>query len=138
MNNGSSSFIDKNAESFVEWVICGSDGDIFIGKVINGTPNPGQEVYLNPCYKYSTFNVQVPQVDSLGRTVGMSIAVQESVTSPANCPGDVGMKIFLSWCVVNNENSIKTIERLVKVARDQQIAIRSAAAGISTAGRIKL
>ena len=128
-----------NENSYLEWVICGSsNGDTFVGKVITGNPNPGEIIYLNPCYKYSTFNIQVPQVDSLGRTVGMSIAVQESVTSPGNCPSDVGVKVAVEWSAINNEVLLKTIERLVKIARDQQIAIRSAAAGISNPGRIKL
>ena len=136
MNNGNG--MNFNDNNYLDWIICGCNGDIFVGKLVTGNANPGEEIYLNPCYKYSTFNVQVPQVDGLGRTVGMNIAVQESVTSPANCPGDVGVKMKVDWATVNNEHSLKTIERLVKVARDQQMAIRSAAAGISTAGRIKL
>lgn len=138
MNNGSNGGMSFNDNNYLDWVICGSKGEVFVGKVITGNANPGEEVYLNPCYKYNTFNVQVPQTDSLGRTVGINVAVQESVTAPANCPGDVGIKLIIDWAVVNNEVSLKTIERLVKVARDQQLAIRSAAAGISTTGRIKL
>ena len=130
-------------EDFSQWFIVGSSDNVFIGKVseaefAEGNVSPGKKVILNPCYQYKTHMMQIPQQDGMGRIVGYGLAMQEMVSTPAGLGKDVSMVVLLSWIMVDSKEVQENIARLVKIAREQQVAMRSAAAGIQTAGRVRL
>lgn len=128
-------------EDFSLWFICGSGADTFVGKISESeklTMEPGKNATLSPCYKYTTHMMQIPQQDSMGRIVGYGLAMQEMVSTPTGIGKDVSMTISVSWVMNHSKEVEENIARLAKIARDQQVAMRSAAAGIQTAGRIRL
>jgi hypothetical protein len=136
-------------EDFSLWFICGSGADTFVGKISEseklterlqsaGRMEPGKNATLSPCYKYTTHMMQIPQQDSMGRIVGYGLAMQEMVSTPTGIGKDVSMTISVSWVINHSKEVEENIARLAKIARDQQVAMRSAAAGIQTAGRIRL
>jgi len=128
-------------EDFSEWLICGSGSDVFVGKVSHCEEEnvyPGKSVSLSPCYQYKTHMMQIPQQDQMGRIVGYGLAMQEMMATPAGIGKDVSMVVLISWVMSDSKEVQENIARLVKIARDQQVAMRSAAAGIQTAGRVRL
>lgn len=142
-------------EDFGKWVICGNGGDVFVGKPVHRVPAAlslsgddrvefvvGKTCRLFPCYRYSTSNLSVPQADSRGQVTGVSMQTIEQVGSPSNAPCDVAVDIIPVWASIypltpglaEHEALKAHIQRLVKMAQDAQIAMRSAAAGIQLAG----
>lgn len=123
------------------YIVCGCQGETFLGKLepissidSNGTsvkPKVGYPISLFPCYKYVCNTLQLPQMDSMGRQVGVNIAMQEIVAAPCNTPTNVRVEVTPSWIADSSSPGFdKTIERLLKIVQDQQMAMRSAAAGI--------
>jgi hypothetical protein len=145
---------ESEKEDFGKWVVCGAGGEVFVGKPVTkrSALDPlveepldftvGKVCRLSPCYRYTTSNISVPQTDSAGRVVGVNVQVVEQVTSPSNAPCDVAIDIVPAWAspyplvpgLAEHEPLKAHIQRLVKVARDAQLAMRSAAAGIQIAG----
>jgi hypothetical protein len=145
---------DSEKEDFGKWVICGVGGEVFVGKPVAkmSTTDPRFEeplefavlksCRLSPCYRYSTTNISVPQTDASGRVVGVNVQMVEQVTSPSNAPCDVAIDVVPAWSspypltpgLIEHESLKAHIQRLVKIARDAQLAMRSAAAGIQLAG----
>jgi len=141
-------------EDFGKWVICGNGSDTFVGKPVNRVPaalslsgelsefSVGRNCRLFPCYRYTTSNLTVPQANERGQVTGVSMQTVEQVSGPSNAPCDVAIDIIPTWAsvhpltpgLVEHEALKSHIQRLVKMALDAQIAMRSAAAGIQLAG----
>jgi hypothetical protein len=156
-------------EDFGNWIICGVGSEIFVGKprvnrvpecvsanmtltekseaaeVTRKTADLGHPMWLFPCYKFSTINVNAPQQDSMGRVVGINVQVVEQVASPTGVPADIEIEVVAQWKTrwplrpgYKEDEAIKAhIMRLVKLGKDAQEAARAAAAGIAT-GRMRM
>jgi len=137
-------------EDFSDWIICGSNGETFVGRPVLEVQRPriaaGDRVVLSPCYRYETTKVPVPQADMHGRVTGVSVQVAEIIGSPANAPCDVETELLLSWVskyprqpgLIADEAVNCHIARIVKIARDNQIAARAASAGITRASGLRM
>lgn len=142
-------------EDFGKWVICGNGSETFVGKPMHKVPAElrlsgddrvefvvGKTCRLFPCYRYTTSNLTVPQANERGQVTGVSMQTVEQVSGPSNAPCDVAIDVIPTWAStypltpgLTEHEALKThIARLVKMALDAQIAMRSAAAGIQLAG----
>lgn len=134
---------DSKEEGFEGWIICGTDGETFVGKKVDGDEAAGK-IKLFPCYKYTSHVVQIPQIgrDRAGHVVqtGINIAQQEVVASPAGASFDIEVTVAPSWVATggseNRKNFMMHVKRLVLMARQLQLQARAAAAGVQTSSRL--
>lgn len=138
-----SSTSDREEESFEDWILCGADGETFVGKKTGAGEAEGR-YRLFPCYKYNVHVLQVPQMgrDRAGHVVqtGINIVQQEAISAPTGTTFDLEVVIKPTWIVLgegeHRKQFLAHVKRLVTMARQMQLQARAAAAGVQTASRL--
>lgn len=149
---------EREIESFEEWILCGSGDNTFVGKLVGSPKLFASEaddmtgtshelphtIRLFPCYKQTLHVIPVQVSDPrTGRTAGVNLVQQESVASPSGAPFDLEVTITPSWISALDPSRpdpngtyrrhfTEHVKRIVLAARQMQLKLRSAAAGLQT------